>query len=109
MMKLAHTPRGTPLMGMQHGVHLTAASEYVETDEERRAAENSDKEVSAAQSQETPEAAPQEITTMVNYMRATNIDTEGGKDALSRFIRGMGKDIRKDARRCITHFLIRRF
>ena len=57
----------------------------METDEERRAAENSDKEASAAQSQETPEAAPHEITKMVNYMRATNIDTEGGKDTPSAF------------------------
>ena len=40
------TARGTALTGMQYEVYLTAASEYVETDKERRAAENSDQEES---------------------------------------------------------------
>ena len=53
---------------MQHEFQLSTASEYVETVEERRAAENSDKSASAAQSQERPKAAPHEITTMVDYI-----------------------------------------
>ena len=76
---------------MQHEFQLSAASEYVETVEERRAAEKSDKSASAEQSQETPIAAPHEITTMVNYIRATKVEKEGGKDALSAFYAAMAK------------------
>ena len=72
---------------MQHEFQLSVESEYVKTVEERRAAKNSDK----AQSQETPAAAPHEITTMVNYIRATNIETEGDKDALLSFHTTMAK------------------
>ena len=61
----------------------------MEIDEERRAAENSDKEVSAAQLQGKPEAAPPEITTMVNYTGAANIETEEGRSI--SFLRGNGK------------------
>ena len=79
----------------------------METDEELRAAENSDKEVSAAQSQGKPDPAPPEITTMVNYMGAANIETEEGRSI--SFLRGNGKHIWKESRKFIKHFLIRIF
>ena len=51
------TTRDTALIGIQHEVHLTAASAYVETDEGRRTANtSSEKEVTAEHSQGTPEA-----------------------------------------------------
>ena len=77
---------------MQHEfIQLSAASEYVETVEERWAAKNSDKAVGKAQSHEKPAAAPYEITTMVNNIRAANTETEGGKDALLSFHTAMAK------------------
>ena len=85
------TAQGGEITGMQHEFQFSAASEYVETVEERRAAENSDKSASKAQSQETQKAAPHEITTMVNYIRATNIETQGDKDALSAFYAAIAK------------------
>ena len=87
------TVRDTALMGSQHEVHLTAASAFVKTDEEQRIAENSYKEVSTAPPQGAPDAA--EITTMVHYTGATNIETEGGRDALSAFYAALPRYIRK--------------
>ena len=66
------TARGTALIEIQP----TATSEYVEKDEERRTANASDNEVSVEHSQWTPEAAAHAITTMVNYIGATDIETE---------------------------------
>jgi len=68
----------------------------VETDEERRTANASDKEVSVEHDQGTPEAAPHAITTMVNYMGAAGIETEGGKRTLHQLITRLLRRYPKD-------------
>ena len=86
-----NTARGTAPTGIPHDVNPTAGSEYVETDKERCTANAIDKEVSAEHVQGTPEAAPHAITTMVDYMGAAGIETEGDKDALSAFYAALAK------------------
>ena len=85
------TARGTALTGIQHEVHLTTVSAYVELDEVQRTVDTSDEDVSAEHSQGTSEAAPHDITTIVNYMGETNTETEGGKDALSALYVALAK------------------
>ena len=63
----------------------------MEKDEERHAAKASDKGVSVERSQGTPAAAPSAITAMVNYTGVTDIETEGGKDALSAIYAALAK------------------
>ena len=65
----------TAPLGRQHEVQNTAGSAYVEMDEDWRAANASDKEVSVEHSHA--------ITTMVNNIGVSDIETEGGKDVLS--------------------------
>ena len=87
------TACGTAPLGRQHEVHHTAGSAYVDTDEERRAANTSDKKISVEQSQGTPEAASHAITIMVNYIGVTDIESRGGRAII--FSRGTGEDFRK--------------
>ena len=61
------------------------------TDEERRAAIASDTEISVEQSQETSETAEPHAITMVNYIGVYDIETEGGKDALSSLHAALAK------------------
>ena len=86
------TAYGTTPWGRQQEVHHTAGPVYVDTDEERRASIASGTEVSVKQSQGASErAASDSITTMVNYIGVTDIETEGGKDALSSFHAALAK------------------
>ena len=80
-------------MGTQQEVHLTIRErdQHMETDEDWHAANASDKGVSVEHSWGTPGAAPSAITTMVNYRGAADIETEGGKDALSAFYAALAK------------------
>ena len=55
----------------------------MKTDEERRAASACYKGVSVKHSQETPEAVPHAITTMVNYIGVTDIESEGARTRFS--------------------------
>jgi len=103
-----NTARGTAPTGIPHDVNPTAGSEYVETDKERCTANAIDKEVSAEHVQGTPEVAPHAITTMVNYMETAGIETERQGRSI-RSLRGSGEDIWKTTRRCIKHFLVKRF
>ena len=65
-------------------------------DEERLAVIASDTEVSMEQSQETSEReAPHAITTMINYIGISDIDTEGGKDKLSSLHAALAKIFRR--------------
>ena len=70
--------------GTQHEVNHTAGLLYVDTTEERRAVIASDTDLSVEQYQETSgRGAPHAITTMVNYIGVTDVEREGGKDAIS--------------------------
>ena len=64
---------------------------YVDTDEERRATNTSDKELSVAHSQGTPEEAPHAITTMVNYIGVTVTLNRREERTLSAFHAALAK------------------
>ena len=58
-------------------VPLTTASAYVDKEPHRRTVDNSHKKESAIHSQGTPGVALLEITTIVNFIGATNFGIEG--------------------------------